>query len=396
MVSDQICVRSDLCKAQHVRRVLDNSLLLALRACMLRSHRIKAHTIADTMHKPSGFEVMHFILKDVRMWLHQGVPVEQSLQQGYGRYCRMTGGDSENPGGSTPVHDEVADSTSDAVQRNTRSQSRSAGSSSGVQSITATINHTSLATAMSRMKDNSAGNHDKGVQPKWDFKVEACTDFQHKVEIWAAPHDLAHLLERDLYPSEQKKHVTAMRTVLLNLPPHDRAYVRGHDMLHEVWSILNSKNMPSVAAEATKLWIQFEGLRQRGGPMHEHIKECMTVRNKLLAINEPIPDRQFTHKLLNVDKELYHVRATVAHANIDVMVSGLTDADAFMHMNDPPRHQRQQGQARRGRLQRRFRRGFGAPQGAGVAAMAAANGQGGERVCYNCGELGHIAKTAQS
>ena len=52
-----------------------------------------------------------------------------------------------------------------------------------------------------------------------------------------------------------------MRTVLLNLPFHDRAYVRGHDMLHEVWSMLNNNYMPSVDAEATKLWIQFEGLK---------------------------------------------------------------------------------------------------------------------------------------
>ena len=73
----------------------------------------------------------------------------------------------------------------------------------------------SLATAMSHMNENCAGNLDKGVQPKWDFKVEPWTDFQHKVEIWAASHDIAHLLEP--YPSEQRKHDTAMRTVLLNL-----------------------------------------------------------------------------------------------------------------------------------------------------------------------------------
>ena len=52
------------------------------------------------------------------------------------------------------------------------------------------------------------------------------------------------------YPPEQKKHHTAIRTVLLNLPSHDRAYVRGYDMLHEVWSIFN-EYMPSVDAEAT-------------------------------------------------------------------------------------------------------------------------------------------------
>ena len=116
----------------------------------------------------------------------------------------------------------------------------------------------------------------------------------------------------------------------------------------------------------------------------------MTVRNKLLAINEPVPDRQCTHKLVNVDKELYHVRATLAHANIDTIVCGLTGAYAFMHMNEPPRNQHQHGHAGRGRFQRWLPRGTGAPQGAGVAAMAAANGLGGERVCYNCNEARHI------
>ena len=250
----------------------------------------------------------------------------------------------------------------------------------------------SLATAMSSMNETSAGNLDMGFQPKWDFKVEPWPDFQHKVEIWAASHGIAHLLERNPYPSEQRKHDTAMRIVLLNLSSHDRAYVRGQTMLHEVWSMLTSKYMPSIAAEATKLWIQFEGLRQRGRTMQEHINECMTVRNKLLAINVPVPDRQFTHKLLNVDKELYHVRATLAHANVDTIISGLTDAYAFMHMNDPPRHQHQhqQGQGGRDRFQRRFPRGSGAPQGAGVAAMAAANGRREERLCYNCNEAGHV------
>ena len=76
----------------------------------------------------------------------------------------------------------------------------------------------SLATEMSRMNENSAGNLDKGVKPKCDFKVEPWTDFQHKVEIWTASHVIAHLLERDPYPYEQRKHDTAMRTVPLNLP----------------------------------------------------------------------------------------------------------------------------------------------------------------------------------
>ena len=48
-----------LCKSHRVKRVQDNSPLFALRVCMLRSHRIKAHATVDTMHKSLGFEVMH-------------------------------------------------------------------------------------------------------------------------------------------------------------------------------------------------------------------------------------------------------------------------------------------------------------------------------------------------
>ena len=109
------------------------------------------------MRKPSGFEVMQFILY-IRVWLHQRVPVEQPLKQGYGRCCRMTGGDSQNPGGSTPILDEVADSTGDTGQRKMRSQPRGASSSGAAQSIPATIDHMSLATATSQMNVNSAGN----------------------------------------------------------------------------------------------------------------------------------------------------------------------------------------------------------------------------------------------
>ena len=60
------------------------------------------------------------------------------------------------------------------------------------------------------------------------------------------------------------------------------------------------------------------------------------------------------------------MRATLAHANIDAIVNGLTNTYAFMHMNDPSRHQQQQGQAGRCCFQRRSSCGPGAPQGARV------------------------------
>ena len=125
---------------------MTNSPLFALRACMLRSHRIKANATTNAMHKPSGFKGLSFIFY-FRMWLHKGVPVDHSRQQGYGRCCGMTGGDSRIPG-STHVPDKGADSTRDAGPRKTRAQAFGAGSSGATQSITAAIDHMSLATAM--------------------------------------------------------------------------------------------------------------------------------------------------------------------------------------------------------------------------------------------------------
>ena len=56
--------------------------------------------------------------------------------------------------------------------------------------MTASIDYHSLATAMSRMNDDSASNSEKGTQPKWDFKVKTFVDWHNKVEIWAEPHDI--------------------------------------------------------------------------------------------------------------------------------------------------------------------------------------------------------------
>ena len=38
--------------------------------------------------------------------------------------------------------------------------------------------------------------------------------------------------------------------------------------------------------------------------MVEHVNECMTVRNQLMAVGETVPEKQFIDKLLNIDREL--------------------------------------------------------------------------------------------
>ena len=200
--------------------------------------------------------------------------------------------------------------------------------SQGAQSVTATIDYQSLATAMSRINDDSASNLEKGAQPNWDFKQETFIDYwQHKVEIWAESHDIRHLLEHPpvAVPVQLRKHEIAKRLILLTLPNYDRAYGRESLMLNEIWSKLLAEYMPSKDAEARKLWSRFTYLRQAGRPMIEHVNECMTVKNQLTALGETVPEKQSIGKLLNIDRELSYQRPMLARAPIDEIVAGLTD-----------------------------------------------------------------------
>ena len=192
-------------------------------------------------------------------------------------------------------------------------------------------------------------------------------------------------------PAQLRKHEIAKRIVLLTLPNHDRAYVRGSLTLHEIWSKLLAKYMPSIDAEARKLWSRFSALRQAGRPMLEHVNDCMTVRNLLEAIGETVPDKQFVDKLLNVDRELSYLHPMLVRAPIAENVAGLTDGYNYHHQDR--QHQNHSGNAGRGRFQHRHPRGQGAPAAAaGPPAMAGVNAVSGgqERACYNCGKIGHL------
>ena len=72
----------------------------------------------------------------------------------------------------------------------------------------------------------------------------------------------------------------------------------GSQTLNEIWSKLLAKYMPSIDAEARKLWSRFSPLRHSGRPLVKHVNDCMTVRNLLEAIGEIVPDKQFVDKLL--------------------------------------------------------------------------------------------------
>ena len=100
----------------------------------------------------------------------------------------------------------------------------------------------------------------------------------------------------------------AKRVILLTLPNQDREYVEGSLTLNEIWSKLLAKYVPSVDAEARKLWSRFSALRQAGRPMVDHVNECMTVKSQLEAVGETVPEKQFVDKVLNTDRELSYLR----------------------------------------------------------------------------------------
>ena len=160
-------------------------------------------------------------------------------------------------------------------------------------------------------------------------------------------------------PGQLRTHEIAKRIIPLTLPNHDRAYVRGSQTLNEIWSKLLAKYictcMPSIDAEARKLWSRFSALRQSGRPMVEHVNDCMIVRNLLEAIGEIVPDKQFVDKLLNVDRELSYLIPMLVRHPIAEIVAGLTDGYNY-HYQDR-QHQNHSGNAGRGRFQRRHPRG---------------------------------------
>ena len=80
--------------------------------------------------------------------------------------------EADRQGPTTRQH-SAADAMANAAAAATAAAARAAATrvpaaSQGTQSVTATIDYHSLATAMSRINDNSANNLEKGTQPKWD------------------------------------------------------------------------------------------------------------------------------------------------------------------------------------------------------------------------------------
>ena len=328
--------------------------------------------------------------------LHRGSHDFPVLQQGYGHCCRMS-----NPNDNPDAAQNVAESRGDAPGGDppgVRTRSRSAAAGAMAQAATGAggptptvqpvVDVQSLVTAMSHLNAGAATSLEKGMQPKWDLKTERFYDFKRKVDIWAASHDIAHLFERPPYPSDSIKHDAARRIILLSLPNHDQQYVLGTSYLSEAWEMLLVKYMPSIDAEKRDLFQRFDKLSQHGKTMEQHVNDCMTVRNQLMALGESISDGHFRTRLLEVDRECAHLRAALADKPVPEIIAGLTDHYRYIQSINQQQKRQFYG---RGHRQRHGSRGPGAPPAPGAAVMAAVSGAGGgDRACYECGKTGHI------
>jgi hypothetical protein len=85
--------------------------------------------------------------------------------------------------------------------------------------------------------------------------------------------------------------------------------------------------MPSIDPEARKLCRRFRALSRGGRTMIEHMNDCMTVRNRLIALGEV----EFVDKLLNVDWKLSYLRPMLARTPIDHIVVVLRDGCSHHH-----------------------------------------------------------------
>ena len=200
---------------------------------------------------------MHLVLH-VRVLLHQGFHVNPTSLHSHGLCCRMSDrqptvdemSDVGNPvapdsSANAPNTDasRLGPQTSRRTATNAMANAAAAAASAcsqGVQPVAATIDCRCLETAISRMNDGSASNLKKGTKPKWDFQTETFVDWQHKAEIWEESRDTRHLLERPPIAAPahlcQHDHEIAKHIIMLALPHHDRAFVRGSQTLHEIWA----------------------------------------------------------------------------------------------------------------------------------------------------------------
>ena len=134
---------------------------------------------------------MHFILH-VSVWWHQEFHVNPACMHGYGLCCRMSNPtpDDDTTSGSNIVNPPHAGRQGPVTrQRSTVSAMAQAAAatpaaaaqaaeatpapaaSQGAQSVAATIDYHSLATAMSRLNDDSASNLERALSPSGTLRL---------------------------------------------------------------------------------------------------------------------------------------------------------------------------------------------------------------------------------
>ena len=224
----------------------------------------------------------------------------------------------------------------------------------------------------------------KSKKPKWDTQKEPFHTFKRHVMIWAESLKIEHLLTGPPLGdvAEFECHDAARRIILLSLSAADTDYTADTTYLYEAWNFLLDRHEPSRTVEVSELYQELTSAAQNGRPMGEHVQQCMTWRNRLKALGAELPHELFVHRLLEVDDEYMFMRASLVSLSPEETVAALMEQYRLFQQR---KQQRQARLAPAGRGHPRNREA-----GQGPPDVAAINRGGEQRVCHNCGKLGHL------
>ena len=276
-------------------------------------------------------------------------------------------------------------------------QPSQAAVSSGVAATGGSIDVSTLAQALSLAMPRPAPGKsqvEKHKFPVWNHKHDHFRIFKKEVESWAKMVGESSLLINDPLAQSSQAHEQVMHWLFTTLPKEDRDFVADCSFVHEVWSLLHAKYIPSVEVEIQKLYHQLSSAQQAGKPLEKHVNEVVGIVNQMRGLGETVSDQLYRARLLAVDKEYSLLQPMLQALPVQQIVSTLLTHAQTNSKPTPSRFPRDD----RGGQQRYGGRGYrggrhggrqgGPPQVAAVGAGVA--GGADKRKCFNCDKPGHL------
>ena len=122
--------------------------------------------------------------------------------------------------------------------------------------------------------------------------------------------------------------------------------------------------------------------------MGDHVNECMTYRNRIVALGAKIPSEFFVKKLLDMDKEYMFMCASLRTQTPEQIVAALMQHYLLLQRQEDS--DQWAGSTSAGQKRPKFNspRGQGRPPAVFVAAIRKGGGE--QRSCHHCSKKGQL------